>query len=54
MMDERLLNLQLFCSNLRLRIDSGKPVQGGVQYEVSNGTDVVYVTTTAVAALPEV
>lgn len=44
MMDERLLNLQLFCSNLRLRIDSGKPVQGGVQYEVSNGTDVVYVT----------
>lgn len=43
-MDERLLNLQLFCSNLRLRIDSGKPVQGGVQYEVSNETDVVYVT----------
>ncbi len=43
-MDERLLTLQLFCSNLRLSISSGKPVQGGMQYEVSNGSDVVYVT----------
>lgn len=43
-MDERLLTLQLFCSNLRLSIDSGKAVQGGIQYEVSNSSDVVYVT----------
>ena len=43
-MDERLLTLQLFCSNLRLSINSGKAVQGGVQYEVTNGSDVVFVT----------
>jgi len=43
-MDERLLNLQLFCSNLRLNIGSEKQVQGGVQYEVTNGSDIVYVT----------
>ena len=43
-MDERLLTLQLFCSNLRLSISSGKPVQGGIQYEITNRIDVVYVT----------
>ena len=43
-MDERLLTLQLFCSNLRFSISSGKTVQGGIQYEVTNGSDVVYVT----------
>ena len=43
-MDERLLTLQLFCSNLRLSINSGKAVKGGVQYEVTNGSDVVFVT----------
>ena len=39
-----LLNLQLFCTNLSLSIDTGRQVQGGMQYEVSNGTIVVYVT----------
>ena len=43
-MDERLLTLQLFCSNLRLSIRSGKAVQGGIQYELTNGSDVVFVT----------
>lgn len=43
-MDERLLTLQLFCSNLSFSISSGKPVQGGTQYNVINGSDVVYVT----------
>ena len=43
-MDELLLTLQLFCSNLRFSISSGKTVQGGIQYEVTNGSDVVYVT----------
>lgn len=43
-MDERYLNLQLFCSNLRISISAGQPVQGGVQYELSKEADKVYVT----------
>ena len=43
-MDERLLVLQLFCSNLQMKIDSGKNVQGGRQYEVTKGDELVYVT----------
>lgn len=43
-MDERYLNLQLFCSNLRISIGAGQTVQGGVQYELSKDSDKVYVT----------
>lgn len=43
-MDERLLNLRLFCSNLNYSISSEKQVQDGVQYEVTNRSDVVFVT----------
>lgn len=43
-MDERYLNLQLFCSNLKIRIGTGVSVQGGIQYELSKDGGVAYVT----------
>lgn len=43
-MDERYLNLQLFCSNLKIDMKAGIGVQGGMQYELSKEGEVVYVT----------
>lgn len=43
-MDDRYLNLQLFCSNLKIGISAGRNVQGGVQYELSKDGNVVHVT----------
>lgn len=43
-MDERYLNLQLFCSNLRISICEQKEVQGGIQYKLSKENEEVYVT----------
>lgn len=42
--DDLLLNLQLFCSNLKIKIGTGTPVQGGTQYELLQGCDKVYLT----------
>ena len=43
-MDDRLENLRLFCANLQIIIDKGKPVQGGTQYQLIKGNDKVYIT----------
>lgn len=43
-MNDRYLNLQLFCSNLKIKMSIGREVQGGVQYELSKDGEVVYVT----------
>lgn len=42
--DDLLLNLQLFCSNLKIKMSTGTPVQGGTQYELLQGYDKVYLT----------
>lgn len=43
-MDDRLENLQLFCANLQILIGKGIPVQGGTQYQLIKGNDIVYIT----------
>lgn len=43
-MDERYMNLQLFCSNLEISICAERSVQGGIQYLLSKNDEVVYVT----------
>ena len=43
-MNDRFLNLQLFCSNLKIGMGTETMVQGGVQYKLSKDGDVVFVT----------
>lgn len=43
-MQDTILNLRLFCSNLQINIDAGTPVQGGVQYKLEKNGQIVFIT----------
>lgn len=43
-MESRFENLQLFCSNLKISLDPGTPVQGGIQYKLHQHGFTVYLT----------
>ena len=43
-MQDTFFNLQLFCSNLQIKIDAGTSVQGGVQYTLEKDGQIAHIT----------